>query len=457
MPASSVSSVSGPDRTAQWVRSDRDRLIHPNLPSTRTDRTVMVEGHGCYVKDSSGRRYLDAAAVLGMMQVGHGRREIVEAAAAQMGTLECFHLWESMSNDKAIELAVRLTDLAPEGLDRVFFTSGGAEGNEIALRMARYHHYRRNEPERTWILSRKTAYHGIAYGAGSVSGLPVYHEGFGPQLPHVQHLMAPDPYQSAEFGGEDVTEFCLRELRETIERIGPDRIAAMIGEPVMSVGGAVIPPADYWPRVAELLRSHGILLIFDEVVTAYGRTGHWFAAEHFGVRPDLLVTAKGITSGYVPHGAVLVTEEVAAAVTGPAGFPIGFTYTGHPTACAVALANLDLIEREKLLDKATTTGGYLVDKLASLRDLPVVGDVRQIGLMVGIELVADKTARTPLPTGTAPVAQALREEAGIILRGNPRSLLINPPLVMDRAAADELADGLHMVLARVEPDGRIRA
>ncbi|MER5968454.1 aspartate aminotransferase family protein [Streptomyces sp. NPDC002055] len=457
MTISRKASTPGPERTAQWIRADRDRLLHPNLAGSRTDRTVMVEGRGCHVRDSTGREYLDAAAVLGMVQVGHARAEIVEAAAAQMASLECFHIWESMSNDKAIELAVRLTELAPPGLERVFFTSGGAEGNEIALRMARFFHYRREQPERTWILSRKTAYHGIAYGAGSVSGLPVYHQGFGPTLPDVHHLTPPDPYHSSEYAGEDVTEHCLRELRETIERIGPDRIAAMIGEPVMSVGGAVVPPPDYWPRVAELLRSHGILLIFDEVVTAYGRTGHWFAAEHFGVTPDILVTAKGITSGYVPHGAVLITEEVAAAVSGSTGFPIGFTYTGHPTACAVALANLDIIERENLLDNATKTGGHLANRLASLRDLPVVGDVRQIGMMLGVELVADKTARTPLPTGTAPVAQALREDEGIILRGNPRSLLINPPLVMDRGTADELADGLYAVLERVGPDGRIRS
>ncbi|GAA0478679.1 aspartate aminotransferase family protein [Streptomyces sp. NPDC046215] len=456
MPVFPAGAIPGPEQTDRWIRADRARLIHPNLPDSRTDRTVMVEGRGCHVRDSSGKRYLDAAAVLGMVQVGHGRDEIVAAAAAQMARLECFHLWENMSNDQAIELAVRLTDLAPPGLERAFFTSGGAEGNEIALRMARYFHHRRGRPERTWILSRTSAYHGIGYGSGSVSGLPVYHEGFGPPMPHVHHLTAPDPYHREAYGGEDVTGFCLRELRETIERIGPDRIAAMIGEPVMSVGGAVAPPTDYWPRVAELLRSQGILLIFDEVVTAYGRTGHWFAAEHVAVTPDILVTAKGITSGYIPHGAVLTTEELAATVTGSTGFPIGFTYTGHPTACAVALTNLAIIERENLLDNAMKTGGYLADRLAPLRDLPAVGDIRQAGLMLGIELVADKATRTPLPTGTAPVAQALREDKGIILRGNPRSLLINPPLVMDRGTADELADGLFSVLARVEPDGRIR-
>ncbi|MER5360816.1 aspartate aminotransferase family protein [Streptomyces sp. NPDC002785] len=449
--------VTASPRTAQWVQADRDRLIHPNLPAGQKDRIVMVEGSGCHVRDSSGRSYLDAAAVLGMMQVGHGRSELAEVAAAQMNTLECFHTWELMSNDKAIELAVRLTELAPPGLERVFFTSGGAEGNEIALRMARFFHYRMGHPERTWILSRKTAYHGIGYGSGSVSGLPVYHEGFGPTLPDVHHLTPPDPYQIQMYGDEGATEFCLRELRETIERIGPGRIAAMIGEPVMSVGGAVLPPSDYWPRVAELLREHGILLIFDEVVTGYGRTGHWFAAEHFGVTPDILVTAKGITSGYVPHGAVLVSDRVTETVSGSNGFPIGFTYTGHPTACAVALANLAIIEREGLLENANKTGAYLGHRLEALRDLPVVGDVRRLGLMLGIELVADKEARTPLPTGTAPVATALREDAGIILRGNPRSLLINPPLVLDREGADELADGLYAVLRRVSSEGRIRS
>ncbi|MFD3651827.1 aspartate aminotransferase family protein [Streptomyces sp. NPDC058620] len=443
-------------RTAHWIQADRDRLIHPNLPAGRRDRIVMVEGNGCRVRDSTGRSYLDAAAVLGMMQVGHGRSELAEIAAAQMNALECFHTWELMSNDKAIELAVRLAELAPAGLERVFFTSGGAEGNEIALRMARYFHHRAGRPERTWVLSRKSAYHGIGYGSGSVSGLPVYHEGFGPTMPDVHHLTAPDPYQLQQYGEEGVTDFCLRELRETIERIGPDRIAAMIGEPVMSVGGAVIPPADYWPRVAELLRQHGILLIFDEVVTGYGRTGHWFAAEHFGVTPDLMVTAKGLTSGYVPHGAVLVSDEVTEMITSN-GFPIGFTYTGHPTACAVALANIDLIDHENMLENTTKTGAYLAQRLEGLQDLPVVGEVRQLGLMLGIELVADKQTRAPLPTGTAPVATALREEAGIILRGNPRALLINPPLVLSRDEADELADGLYAVLQRVNADGSVRA
>ncbi|MFH9424551.1 aspartate aminotransferase family protein [Streptomyces sp. NPDC017529] len=435
--------------------ADRAALIHPTLPAHRTDRTVLVSGSGSRVRDDRGREYLDASAVLGVTQVGHGRRELAQAAAEQMTRLDYFHTWGPISNDRAVELAARLAGLAPDPLSRVYFTSGGAEGNEIALRMARLYHYRRGEPQRTWILSRRMAYHGIGYGSGGVSGMPVYHEGFGPSLPDVHFLTPPHPYRRELFSGADVTDFCLAELRETIERIGPEKIAAMIGEPVMGGGGAIVPPGDYWPRVAELLRSYGILLVSDEVITAYGRLGHWFAAEHYGVVPDIMVTAKGITSGYVPHGAVLTTEEVAAVVTGDTGFPVGYTYTGHPTACAVALANLDIIEREKLPANAAAIGAYLGGRLAELTDLPVVGEIRQLGLMMAVELVSDRDARRPLTGGTMAVADALREQAGIILRTNPYALVINPPLVFTHEEADELVDGLRSVLGRTGPDGQV--
>ncbi|SHI48352.1 aminotransferase family protein [Streptomyces sp. 3214.6] len=452
-----TASIDAPHRgrttTAELVRQDRERILHPLLPEGRDDRTVLVGGDGCRVRDADGREYLDASAVLGLMQVGHGRREIAEAAAAQMSALDCFHTWGTITNDKAIELAVRLTDLAPAGLDRVFFTSGGAEGNEIALRMARYYHHRRGASERTWILSRHSAYHGIGYGSGSLSGSPLYREGFGPVVPDVHFLTPPHPYQRSLYDGADPTDFCVRELEAAIERIGAHRIAAMIGEPVMGGYGAVVPPPDYWPRVAEVLRRHGILLIFDEVVTAFGRTGRWFGAEHFGVVPDVLVTAKGITSGYVPHGAVLVREEVAEVIGQGGGFPIGYTYTGHPTACAVALANLDIIERESLLDNATAVGGHLAAGLSTLLDLPAVGDVRQIGLMLAVQLVSDKETREDLPGGTLRVADRLREDAGIVVRNNPHALIVAPPLVIDRATADELVDGMRSVLERLGTDG----
>ncbi|WP_329459886.1 aminotransferase family protein [Streptomyces sp. NBC_01497] len=438
------------------VAADRATLIHPTLPAHRTDRTVLVSGSGSRVRDAAGREYLDASAVLGVCQVGHGRAELARAAADQMTRLEYFHTWGTLTNDRAIELATRLTKLSPEGLSQVYFTSGGAEGNEIALRMARLYHHRRGETQRTWVLSRRMAYHGVGYGSGGVSGSPVYHQGFGPSLPDVHFLTPPHPYRRDLFDGADVSDFCLAELRESIERIGPERIAAMIGEPVMGGGGAIVPPEDYWPRVAELLRSYGILLISDEVVTAYGRTGHWFAADHYGVTPDIMVTAKGITSGYLPHGAVLTTEEVAAQVTGELGFPVGYTYTGHPTACAVALANLDIIEREGLLANASVIGDYLGRRLEELTDVPVVAEVRRLGLQMAVELTSDKETRSSLPKGTGEVSDALRETAGIILRTNPYALVINPPLVFTRNEADELVEGLRSVLSRTDPDGHVR-
>nr|AAD30473.2 putative pyridoxal phosphate-dependent aminotransferase [Streptomyces clavuligerus] len=432
---------------------DRATLIHPTLSGNTAERIVLTSGSGSRVRDTDGREYLDASAVLGVTQVGHGRAELARVAAEQMARLEYFHTWGTISNDRAVELAARLVGLSPEPLTRVYFTSGGAEGNEIALRMARLYHHRRGESARTWILSRRSAYHGVGYGSGGVTGFPAYHQGFGPSLPDVDFLTPPQPYRRELFAGSDVTDFCLAELRETIDRIGPERIAAMIGEPIMGAVGAAAPPADYWPRVAELLHSYGILLISDEVITGYGRTGHWFAADHFGVVPDIMVTAKGITSGYVPHGAVLTTEAVADEVVGDQGFPAGFTYSGHATACAVALANLDIIERENLLDNASTVGAYLGKRLAELSDLPIVGDVRQTGLMLGVELVADRGTREPLPG--AAVAEALRERAGILLRANGNALIVNPPLIFTQEDADELVAGLRSVLARTRPDGRV--
>lgn len=352
-----MTSTSAPStKSAELETADRELIIHPYLPGSVQERVVMVQGSGCRLRDAEGRSYLDATGGLWLAQVGHGRAELAQAAARQMTQLEYFTSFWEYSNEPAIELARRLVEISPERQSHVFFTSGGSEGNEAAIKMARYHHYRRGEPERTWILARRNAYHGIGYGSGSATGFPLYHEGFGPVLPHIRHLTPPWPYRAELFDGDDPTEFCLRELEQTIHELGADRIAAFMGEPIMGVAGMVVPPQDYWPRVRELLDEHGILLMFDEVVTAYGRVGEWFAAQHFGVEPDIIVTAKGITSGYVPLGAVLASDEVSESLSRDVGFPMGFTYNGHPTACAVALANLEIIEREGLLARAGRRG-----------------------------------------------------------------------------------------------------
>jgi putrescine aminotransferase len=439
--------------TQEIVQRDRDLLIHPYLATTTTERVVMREGRGCLLRDIEGREYLDATGGLWLAQIGHGRPEIAEAAAEQMRRLEYFMSFWEFSNERAIELAQRLVDISPDSVSRVYFTNGGSEGNEAAIKLARYFHHRSGDPDRTWILARRSAYHGVGYGSGSATGFPIYHDGFGPMLPHVRHLTPPWPYRTELFDGEDPTNFCLRELEQTIDEIGAGKIAAMIGEPIMGVGGMIVPPDDYWPRVRELLSAHGILLIFDEVVTGYGRTGQWFGAQHFGIEPDIVVTAKGLTSGYMALGAVLVSDPIADMATSE-GFPMGYTYNGHPTACAVALANLDLIENENLLERARDLGGRLLSRLRELEELPVVGEVRGVGMMLALELVADKETREPLPT-VIPHEDVIRHEFGVIVRNCAHNVVLSPPLVLSEDEADRLVDALRSTLERTSTDGRV--
>lgn len=449
-----MSTTSATTASEQLAERDRQLLIHPYLPGAVQERVIMTEGFGCRLRDIDGREYLDATGGLWLAQIGHGRAEIAEVAADQMRRLEYFTSFWEFSNDRAIELAGRLVELAPDSVSRVYFTSGGSEANEAALRMARYVHNRRGHEGRDWILARRSAYHGIGYGSGSASGLPIYHDGFGPMLPHVRHLTPPWPYRAELFDGRDPTDFCLDELERTIAELGGERIAAMIGEPIMGVGGMIVPPDDYWPRVRELLSAHGILLIFDEVVTAFGRTGSWFGAQHFGVEPDLIVTAKGITSGYIPLGAVLVSEPIAETLIREHGFPVGFTYNGHPAACAVALRNLEIIEREGLLDRARDIGALLLTELSSLEALPVVGEVRGVGMMLGIELVSDKQTREPISMHAAP-HDVIRRETGVLVRDCAHTLVLSPPLVMTEPEAAQVVTAVRSVLERMAPDGSI--
>ena len=440
---------------AQMIQRARDILLHPYLPDSVSERVVMVKGDMCQLWDIEGREYLDATGGLWLAQVGHSRAEIAKAAFEQMETLEYFTSFWEFSNNRAIELADRLVSLAPKGIDRVYFTSGGSEGNEAAIKMARYYHWRRGEKDRSWIIARDKAYHGVAYGGGTATGFDIYHDGFGPMMPNVEHVTPPWPYRQELFAGQDPCDFLLNELEETINRIGPSKIAAMIGEPIMGVGGMLVPPENYWTRVEALLRSHGILLIFDEVVTAYGRTGEWFASQYFGVTPDITVTAKGITSGYSPLGAVLMTGEVGAVLGSETGFPMGYTYNGHPTACAIAMANLDIIERDGLLKRATEIGDYLNARLEELLDLPIVGEVRHVGMMLAVELVTDKESRTPLPMVQPMLPDIIRRETGVIVRDCAHNLVLSPPLVMTRQEADRTADAMRSVLERAKPDGTV--
>ena len=404
------------------------RLWHPfaDMHAVRGDELVMARGEGVHVWDEAGRRYLDATASLWCVNVGHGRAEIADAVARQLRELASYSAFGAFASRPALDLAERLAAIAPPGIDHVFYTNGGSEGIETAIKLARLSWTSAGQPDRNIVLSRKMAYHGVGYGSLSATGIPPLREGFGPLADGFVHLTAPYPLRVP-----DCTETCIAELEETIARLGPGRIAAMIGEPVLGVAGMIPPPDDYWPRVSAVLRQHGILLILDEIVTAYGRTGSWFAAERWGGVPaDLIVTAKGLTSGYVPMGAVLIGDRVMELLDG-ARFSHGFTYNGHPTGAAVALRNLDIIEREGLLARATEQGGRLVSALREAEGLPAVAEVRGVGLMAGVELVE--------PADGAELAARIRGR-GAIVRATGQKLVLSPPLVIEAEQIDRLAE-----------------
>ncbi|TNH28007.1 aspartate aminotransferase family protein [Micromonospora orduensis] len=438
---------------------DRRHLIHPLLSGGSTDRCVIVRGKGSTVWDARGNELLDmTGAGNWLAQVGHGRVELGEVMAEQVGRLSYFTSFSEFSNDQSIQLAKRLSTLAPEGFNRVLYTSGGSEAVDMAIKAVRLYHSRRGEPDRTWIISRQMGYHGSTYGGGSATGFDFVHHGVGPTLPHVRKVSPPFPFHPEMYGGEPITDFLVRELEQTIEEIGPGRVAAMIGEPVMGGGGVVEPPPDYWPRVREVLSRHGILLIADEVVTGYGRTGSWFASPERGMAPDVITTAKGITSGYAPLGAALMRDEIGDVVGGGDGFLHGFTYCGHPVGCAVALANLDIIEKEGLVPRSLLIGKWLRQGLAPAAELPAVGEVRVTGATVGIELVANRTTREPMPPPVASsVVKELQQAHGVIARAYGPVVVMAPPLVLEEGEAARAAEATVEVLSRLGTDGTLNS
>lgn len=432
---------------------DLEHIIHPQLVLDEGLRpVVMTEGEGVYVRDIHGRQYLDATGSgLWCGQVGHGRKEIARVAAKQIEDLEFFGSFWNYTNEPAIKLSQRLSELSTPGLDQVYYTAGGGESNEIAIMMARQYHHRRGEPDRIVIIGRERGYHGITYGARAATGVEMYHQGVGPLPKGFVHVSAPDPYRM-----ENCTDVCIAELEETIDRIGPERIAAMIGEPILGVGGMLVPPDDYWPRVHEVLKTRGILLMLDEVVSGYGRTGTWFGAQQWGVEPEFLNTAKGLTSGYFPLGAVLVHNEIAEVVMGGDGFINGFTYNGHPLGCAIALENLGIMEREGLVERAGEMGTYLLGQLENLLELPVVGEVRGRGLMLGVELVEDKETKKPATTLGKAIGERFVQDTGVFVRNVFNALVLSPPYTFEREHCDAVVEAMYSVLSRCEPDGTIR-
>jgi adenosylmethionine-8-amino-7-oxononanoate aminotransferase len=412
---------------------------------------IIVRGEGCYVYDEHGKRYLDGLSALFCVNIGHGRADIAQAGADQAKELGFFTNW-SYAHPPAIELAARVASLAPGDLNRVFFTSGGSEAVESALKLSRQYHGLRGKPRKHKVIAREIAYHGTSLGALSATGITALREPFEPLTPGGCHVPNTNTYRLAE----GMTEAALAEaIAERIEFEGPDTVGAVILEPVQNAGGCFTPPEGYFQRVREICDEYDVLLISDEVICAWGRLGEWFGSQRYDYQPDIITTAKGLTSAYAPMGAVIVSDRVAEPfMAGTHSFTHGFTFGGHPLSAAVALANLDAFEREGVLDNVRANESEFRATLESLRDLPIVGDVRGAGYFQAIELVKDRDTKEHFSheeseTLLRGFLSSELYRRGLICRADDRGdpvIQLSPPLIAGPEQFAEIESTLRAVL-----------
>jgi len=409
---------------------------------------VITRGDGIYVWDSEGHKILDAMSGLWCVNVGYGRKELADAAYQQMMTLPFYNSFFNTTTVPAVQLATKLASLAPmvdgRRFEHVFFSSSGSESNDTNVRMVRRYWDLLGQPQRKVIISRHNAYHGSTMAGASLGGMSGMHAQGDLPIPNITHIEQPYFFEHAR-PGESRADFGRRAagwLEAEILAVGPDKVAAFIAEPVQGAGGVIIPPETYWPEIQRIVDQYGILLISDEVICAFGRLGHWFAYEKLGYRPDLVTFAKGVTSGYVPLGGVLVGDRVARVLIEQGGeFNHGYTYSGHPVACAVALANIELLERENLVERVRNdTGPYLARRFAELLEHPLVGEAETCGFVAGLVLVKDKASRALFAPelGVGMRCRAHCFNSGLIMRAVGDRMIIAPPLVMTHAQIDEM-------------------
>ncbi len=429
------------------VRADLAHQLHPQYHvRDHAEPIIFVKGEGALLWDIHGREYIDALSCLWNVAVGHGRKELAQAAARQMEELAFSNSYVGYANVPSIRLAERLMSLVYPNMQAVFFCNSGSEANDGAFKLARFFWHLQGKPEKMKIVARREAYHGGTLGATAATGLPPFHQGFGPLAPGFVRAETCYPYRGiCHSDTEPCTLACADDIEQVILREGPDTVAAVIGEPVHGAGGVIPPTPGYWPRVREICDRHDVLLIADEVITGFGRTGRWFALEHWSVQPDIMTVAKAITSAYVPLAGFIVSKRIHEAfLSAPpeAKFMHGYTNAGHPTACAVALRNLQIIEEEGLVERAAAIGEQLLRGLRTLGSLSHVGDVRGLGLIAGVELVADKEHRTPFDPKENVGGHVLRgmRQRGVITRVKGDSVLLAPPLVATEQQIDAIVN-----------------
>ena len=454
--------------TEDLRRVDAAHHLHPFTDFAQLNASgsrVITRADGVWLWDSEGNRILDGMAGLWCMQVGYGRKEIAEAAYRQMLELPYYNTFFKTTHEPALRLAERLARLTPEGLNRVFFTNSGSEANDTVYRMARYYWQRRGQPEKQVIIGRRYGYHGSTVASAAMGGMQAMHRQAG-TLPGTHHIAPPYWFGEGMSRGMSPAEFgidCARKLENAIDAIGENKVAAFIAEPIQGAGGVIIPPDTYWPEVKRILAERDILFVADEVICGFGRTGKWFGSDFYGLSPDLMPMAKGLSSGYLPIGAVMVSDRVAEHLIGEGGeFFHGFTYSGHPAACAAALANLDIIEQENIVDRVETEiGPYMQQQWLAFADHPLVGEARMVGLIGALELIPEKRIpelRFPNEGEVGTMCRDISFQNGLVMRAVRDAMIIAPPLVISRDEVDELIARARKTLdathARLKAEGR---
>ncbi len=450
-------------------QADLDHCIHPwpdfeDWP--QTGATIMVRGEGAHVWDAEGRKFIDGIGGLWFANVGFGRQELIDAATKQLAELPQYSYFTDLGNPPAAQLAAKLAELTPGDLNHVFYSTGGSVANDTAGRTAHYYFNNQGKPSKRLFISRRNAYHGSTYLSAALSGKMSDKRGFHSPDGLVHYLSAPNCYRMPP-GSNGEAAYCdhlVEEFEGKVAELGADRIAAFFAEPIMGAGGVLVAPAGYHQRMKAVCEANDILYVSDEVVTGFGRLGHFFASEAvFGVVPDMITVAKGITSGYMPLGATLVSERVYAGLSKPradgGGFAHGFTYSGHAAACAVALANIEVMQREDLCGRVRQTGPYFLKRLQTLADLLIVGDVRGSHFMLCVELVQDRRTKALFPEQVAIEKRIDRETQarGMIVRLIDNLCVLSPALILTREGIDEmvniLRESIEAVMAGLHREG----